>query len=81
MATVRIAVIVIVIFSVSTIPNAKETLRFGALVSQEGELDYSGQLLTLELALQTVNNDSSHDLLHSFNVTVGDDVMVSRFNT
>ncbi|XP_065899532.1 gamma-aminobutyric acid type B receptor subunit 2-like [Dysidea avara] len=48
----------------------KETLRLGALVSsgQAGtRFDYTGLLPALELALETINNDSS--LQYTFNVT------------
>ena len=50
--------------------HAKETLRLGALISQKGDLDFTGSLVAFHLALQTVNNDPS--LRYAFEVTLND---------
>ena len=38
---------------------AKDTYRLGVLISIEGYLDQSGYIPTLELALETVDNDTT----------------------
>ncbi|XP_065899524.1 gamma-aminobutyric acid type B receptor subunit 2-like [Dysidea avara] len=48
----------------------KDTLHLGVLVSQDGETDLSGFLPALDLALKTIDNDTS--LRYRFNVTVND---------
>ena len=64
------------IFSASIVRCAnvlKQTLHLGAMISQEGELDYSGQLLSFDLALQTINSDPS--LLYTFEKTLNDSMV------
>ena len=79
MTTTQIATICMVvslIFSVSSVRGAnavKEMLRLGAMISQEGELDYSGHLLTFDLALQTINTDPSLD--YAFEKTLNDSMV------
>jgi len=64
--------LVITILSAATTDHEKETLRLGVLVSQDGTFDNSGFLPALDLALETIENDSS--LQYRFEVRV----MVSR---
>ena len=55
----------------------KETLRLGALVSsrQAGtRFDQTGFLLPLELALETINNDST--LQYTFEVTISNSMVI-----
>ena len=51
----------------------KDTLHLGVLVSQDGETDLSGFLPALDLALKTIDNDTS--LRYRFNVTVNDSMV------
>ena len=39
--------------------NAKETLRIGMLISQEGDFDFTGFLPAMDLALETIENDTT----------------------
>jgi len=76
MTTTQIATICVVIsliFSVWCVNAVKEMLRLGAMISQEGELDYSGHLLTFDLALRTVNKDPSLD--YAFEKTLNDSMV------
>ena len=82
MATTRIIPAMIylgvsLIFSVSTVPRhanaVRETLRLGAMIPQKGEVDYSGQLLSFNLALRTVNRDPS--LQFSFEQSLNDSMV------
>jgi len=50
--------------------NGRDTLHLGVLVSQEGETDLSGFLPALDLALETIDNDTS--LRYRFDVTIND---------
>jgi len=61
MARVKISVIPVIIALVLYIglSNGKDTLQLGVLVSRGGEMDNSGFLPALDLALETVNNDTS----------------------
>ena len=54
--------------------NAKETLRLGVLLSQEGEFDFAGFIPAMDLALETIENDTT--LSFSFEITLND-TMVS----
>ena len=55
--------------------NAQETLRLGVLVSQEADFDFSGLIPAMELALETVENDTT--LPFNFSITLNDS-MVSK---
>ena len=50
--------------------NAKETLRIGVLISQEGDFDLSGFIPVMDLALETIENDTT--LPFNFNVRLND---------
>ena len=39
--------------------NAKETLRIGMLISQEGDIDFTGFIPAMDLALETIENDTT----------------------
>ena len=39
--------------------NAKETLRIGMLISQEGDFDFTGFIPAMDLALETIENDTT----------------------
>ena len=39
--------------------NAKETLHLGVLISQEGDLDLSGFIPAMNLAVETIKNDTT----------------------
>ena len=72
MARVKISVIPVIIALVLYIglSNGKDTLQLGVLVSRGSEMDNSGFLPALDLALETVNNDTS--LRYRFDVTIND---------
>lgn len=57
------------------ITGAKESLRVGVLVSQEGPEDYAGFIPAMELALETIENDTT--LPFTFDIILNDS-MVSR---
>jgi len=58
-----IYVVLSLIVSLSSVYAAKQKqklpLRLGRILSQQGEYDNSGAILTFDLALETVNNDPS----------------------
>ena len=56
----------------------KMILHLGVLVSQEGDVNLSGYIPTMNIALETINNDTT--LPFEFRVTVNDS-MVSRHAT
>ena len=66
------AISVVFLFTIEV--NAKETLRLGALVSQDSEFDFTGYIPAMNLALETIENDTT--LPFSFSITL-DDSMVS----
>ena len=53
----------------------KKTLHFGVLISQEGEFDFTGLLSAMDLALETIENDTT--LPFNFTITLNDS-MVSQ---
>lgn len=54
--------------------NAKETLHLGVLISQEGDFaDNRGFIPTMNLALETINNDTT--LPFSFNIVLNDSMV------
>ena len=73
------AVLVIVLVLTTEAVDGKETLRLGVLISS-GQIgtrfDFTGFLPALELALETINNDSS--LQYTFEVTTNNS-MVTTF--
>ena len=48
-----------VIFSLLIAVNAKETLHLGMLISQEGDFDFTGFIPAMNLALETIENDTT----------------------
>ena len=57
---------IIFLFLIGT--NAKETLHLGVLISQGGDLDLSGRIPAINIALETIANDAT--LPFNFNITV-----------
>ena len=64
---------VVVLFLTRVNATEKMNLHLGVLISQEGELDLSGYIPTMNLALESIKNDTT--LPFDFNVTL-DDSMV-----
>ena len=56
-----------------TITNAKETLRLGAMISQEGPFGLAGFLPAMELALETIKEDET--LPFEFEITLNDSMV------
>ena len=52
-----IVTISIVLFLIEV--NAKETLHIGVLISQEGDINLSGFIPAMNLALETIKNDTT----------------------
>ena len=52
-----IVTISIVLFLIEV--NAKETVRLGVLISQEGDEDLSGYIPAMELAVEIINDNES----------------------
>ena len=83
MVATRIATIFLVsvglIFSASSMRHAanKTKLRLGVMIAREGELDYSGELLSFDLALQTINSDPS--LQYSFENILNDSMVSASY--
>ena len=50
--------------------SVKDILRLGVLVSQEGDVNYSGYIPAMDLALETIKNDTT--LPFDFHVTLND---------
>ena len=71
MIIVFIAISVLCLFATET--NAKETLRLGVLVSQEADFDFSGLIPAMDLALETVENDTT--LPFKFSITLNDSMV------
>ena len=59
---------VVSLFAIET--NAKETLRLGVLISQEGEFDFTGFIPAMNLALETIENDTT--LPFNFSIALND---------
>ena len=55
--------------------KAKEALHLGVLISQEGEFDFTGFIPAMNLALETIENDTT--LPFNFTITLSDS-MVSQ---
>ena len=58
--------------------NAKETLHLGVLISQEGGTDLSGYIPAMNIALETIENDTT--LPFKFYVRVNDSQVNETFN-
>ena len=55
LAIAKIKIVFLFLFVV----NAKETLRIGMLISQEGDFDFTGFIPAMNLALETIENDTT----------------------
>lgn len=55
--------------------NSEQTLRLGVLISQEGDFDFTGLIAAMDLALETINNDTT--LPFNFYVTLNDSMVSS----
>ena len=53
--------------------KAKETLHLGVLISQEGEFDFTGFIPAMNLALETIENDTTLPFI--FNITLSDSMV------
>ena len=53
--------------------KAKETLHLGVLISQEGEFDFTGFIPAMNLALKTIENDTTLPFI--FNITLSDSMV------
>ena len=53
--------------------NAKTTLHLGAMISQEGGIDLSGYIPAMNLALETIKNDTT--LPFNFNIRLSDSMV------
>lgn len=71
--TLMVIVINIVILFLIRVSSAKDTLHLGVLISQEGDLDLSGYIPAMDLALESIKNDTS--LPFEFNVTLNDSMV------
>ena len=58
--------------------KAKETLHLGVLISQEGEFDFTGFIPALNLALETIENDTT--LPFNFEITLNDSMVTINNN-
>ena len=54
--------------------NAKETLHLGVLISQEGGTDLSGYIPAMNIALETIENDTT--LPFNFQARVNDSQVI-----
>ena len=74
MISVLITTVSVVLLFLVTV-KAKETLHLGVLISQEGEFDFTGFIPAMNLALETIENDTT--LPFNFTITLSDS-MVSQ---
>ena len=71
-ASMMIIINVILLFLIK-VNSAKDTLHLGVLISQEGDLNLSGYIPAMELALESIKNDTS--LPFDFDVTLNDSMV------
>ena len=71
--------IISIVSVLSRVNLAKDTLQLGVMVSQEGDINYSGYIPAMDIALETINNDST--LPFYFNVTLNDPMVRDRLMT
>ena len=71
-STCMITTITVVLLFLIRVPvnSAKDMLRVGVLVSQEGDLNLSGYIPAMDLALESIENDTT--LPFYFDVTLND---------
>ena len=77
-AIVRIITVIsaVFLFAIKVNVTAKDTLRLGVLIPVKGVLDLSAYIPTMELALETVANDTT--LPFNFSI-IRNDSMVSSY--
>ena len=68
---IRMVIAVLLMFLVKV--KAKETLHLGVLISQEGEFDFTGFIPAMNLALETIENDTTLPFI--FNITLSDSMV------
>ena len=67
-------IIIAVVLFLDLIPvNAKTTLQLGVMISQEGGIDLSGYIPAMNLALETIKNDTT--LPFNFNIRLNDSMV------
>ena len=71
--------IISIVSVLSRVNLAKDTLCLGVMVSQEGDINYSGYIPAMDIALETINSDST--LPFYFNVTLNDSMVRDRLMT
>ena len=64
---------VVLLFLIRVNATKKMILHLGVLISQEGELDLSGYIPSMDLALESIKNDTT--LPFHFNVTLNDSMV------
>ena len=68
-----IDVLLLFLVEVNAKETSKETLRLGVLISQEGEFDFTGFIPAMNLALKTIENDTT--LPFNFSITLNDSMV------
>ena len=71
-ASMEIIISIVLCFLIR-VNSAKDTLHLGVLISQEGDLDLSGYIPAMELALESIKNDAS--LPFDLDVTLNDSMV------
>lgn len=71
--SLREAIITIAGLILIRVNLAKDTLHIGVLVSVEGDLNLSGYIPAMDIALETINNDTT--LPFDFSVTLNDSMV------
>ena len=64
---------IVVLLLLIRLNATKDILHLGVLVSQEGELNLSGYIPAMDLALETIKNDTT--LPFDFHVTLNDSMV------
>ena len=72
------AVIASCVVLTGMVDASKDTYRLGVLIPIEGSLDLSAYIPTMELALETVENDTT--LPFSFTYTLNDSMVSNRYS-
>ena len=67
------AIIIIAGLILIRVNLAKDTVHIGVLVSVEGDLNLSGYIPAMDIALETINNDAT--LPFDFSVTLNDSMV------
>ena len=72
MASMVIIISIVLLFLIR-VNSTKDILHLGVLISQEGDLNLSGYIPAMELALESIKNDTS--LPFDFNITLNDSMV------